>query len=352
MKFPFILIIVLNLGAYSQTSITDIELSNQNIDENTLGIIGEFTSVPEDASAIYQYNLVAGDGDNNNSNFIISDNELISTETFDFESNPNLSIRVKSSLLFESDFDDDLILKGIIDFTTPLGGVGGKAIHLYATNDIPDLSLYGIGVANNGGGTDGQEYTLPTISVNAGEHILLARYLYDMQQYIPNLSEYWDHTIDTNSSSLSHNGDDAIELFYQGNVIETFGEINVDGTNQEWEYKDSWAYKDFTGIWTYGEVDCTDGSNTIFDSTCIYPFVNGDSGLIYTASNTEYYEKIFNISVNDGNELPIQDYITVNAVEQTPIVINLTASDPDGDQIVSYSVGTLPSYGFFIRSRK
>lgn len=346
MKFPFILIIVLNLGAYSQTSITDIELSNQNIDENTLGIIGEFTSLPEDASAIYQYNLVTGDGDNNNSNFIISDNKLISTETFDFESNPNLSIRVKSTLLVESDFDYNLILKGIIDFTTPLGGVGGKAIHLYATNDIPDLSLYGIGVANNGGGTDGQEYTLPIISVNAGEHILLARYLYDMQQYIPNLSEYWDHTIDTNSSSLSHNGDDAIELFYQGNVIETFGEINADGTNQEWEYKDSWAYKDFTGIWTYGEVDCTDGSNTIFDSTCIYPFVNGDSGLTYTASNTEYYEKIFNISVNDGNELPIQDYITVNAVEQTPIVINLTASDPDGDQIVSYSVGTLPSHGF------
>ena len=345
LKFPFTLIIIFNLSVYSQTSITDIELSNQNIDENTLGLIGEFSSLPEDATAVYQYNLVNGGGDDNNSNFIISGNQLISTNPFDFESNPNLSIRVKSTLLVENGFDNNLILKGIIDFTTPLGGTGGKAIHLVATNDIADLSLYGIGVANNGGGSDGQEYDLPAISVNAGEHILVARYLYDMEQYIPNLSEYWDHAIDTNSSNLNHNGDDAIELFYQGNVIETFGEINVDGTNQEWEYKDSWAYKNQAGIWTYGGIDCTDGTTTIFDSSCVYPFVNGDSGLTYTPSDSEYYEKIFNISVNDGNELPIQDYITVNAVEQTPIVINLTASDPDGDQIVSYSVGTLPLYG-------
>ena len=48
---------------------------------------------------------------------------------------------------------NDLILQGIIDFSVPSGGSDGKAIHLVATSEIADLSVYGIGVANNGGGT-------------------------------------------------------------------------------------------------------------------------------------------------------------------------------------------------------
>ena len=48
---------------------------------------------------------------------------------------------------------------------TVSGGAQGKAIHLIADNNISDLSIYGVGVANNGGGTDGQEYTFPAISV-------------------------------------------------------------------------------------------------------------------------------------------------------------------------------------------
>ena len=32
------------------------------------------------------------------------------------------------------------------------------------------------------------------------------------------------------NTSIEQNGDDAIELFYNGEVIETFGDINNDGT--------------------------------------------------------------------------------------------------------------------------
>ena len=47
----------------------------------------------------------------------------------------------------------DLVLQGIIDFDVPSAGSDGKAIHVLVVNDIDNLSLYGIGVANNGGGT-------------------------------------------------------------------------------------------------------------------------------------------------------------------------------------------------------
>ncbi len=53
-------------------------------------------------------------------------------------------------------------------------------------------------------------------------------------------------------------------------LIETFGELDVDGTGQSWEYMDSWAYK-VGDLWTYGGVDCTDGSQTSVTSDCPYP---------------------------------------------------------------------------------
>ena len=56
------------------------------------------------------------------------------------------------------------MLKGV--FAVP-AGEPGKAVHLYATQAIPDLSKYKIGVANNGGETDGPEVDLPAVSAQA-----------------------------------------------------------------------------------------------------------------------------------------------------------------------------------------
>ena len=56
-----------------------------------------------------------------------------------------------------------LTLTGIMDLG--LSGSSGKALMLTANQSISDLSAYGIGCANNGGGTDGQEYTLSLIHI-------------------------------------------------------------------------------------------------------------------------------------------------------------------------------------------
>jgi hypothetical protein len=152
-----------------------------------------------------------------------------------------------------------------------LSGNDGKAIHVVATADIPDLSIYGIGVANNGGGTDGQEYNFDTISVQSGDHILVTRSTTAMQAYFEDCYNDFDHVLLTNDNDISQNGDDAIELFMNGSVIETFGDINADGSGLDWDYLDSWAYKD-GGVWTYGGINCTDGSTTTSTSNCPYPF--------------------------------------------------------------------------------
>src|SRR5690554_8135105 len=66
----------------------------------------------------------------------------------------------------------DLILTAVFDGNLP--GQLPKGIELYAVEDIPDMSIYGIGSANNGGGTDGIEFTFPADSYPAGSYIYVA----------------------------------------------------------------------------------------------------------------------------------------------------------------------------------
>ena len=179
---------------------------------------------------------------------------------------------------------NNLELAGVLDLDVPTGGSTGKAIHVRALQNISDLSIYGIGIANNGGGTDGQEYTFPSISLNIGEDVIVCRDTVAINSYFVGCSPF-NLVILDDQAVITQNGDDAIELFENGIVIETFGDINVDGTGEPWEYKDSWAYKDasgsvtFNGLnWVMGGVDCTDGSTTSISSNCQYPYCSTQGG--------------------------------------------------------------------------
>ena len=88
-----------------------------------------------------------------------------------------------------------LSLKGIMDFDLISAGYTGKAIHLVANANIPDLSVAGIGVANNASGGDGQEYTFPVMSVNAGDHIFLARDSSALSNYLDVCFSDFDHVL-------------------------------------------------------------------------------------------------------------------------------------------------------------
>lgn len=161
-------------------------------------------------------------------------------------------------------------LKGILALTWDgSGGNDGKAIHLIANQDIADLSIYGLGIANNGGGTDGLEYSFPAMSVSVGDDILVAREPALISNYFGGCTNEFEHVLQANTS-ISQNGDDAIELFSGTTIIETYGDADVDGTGEAWEYKGSWAYK-FNGSWTYGGIDCSVGSSTTQSSSCVYP---------------------------------------------------------------------------------
>ena len=241
---------------------------------------------------------------------------------------------------------NNLELLGVLDLDLPTGGSTGKAIHVRAIQNISDLSIYGIGTANNGGGTDGQEYTFPSISLNTGEDIIVCRDTVAINSYFMGCIPF-NLVILDDQGVINQNGDDAIELFENGIVIETFGDINVDGTGEPWEYKDSWAYKDssgsviFNGLnWAMGGVDCTDGSTTSISSNCPYPHCSTQGGNV-----SEVTFKVDMSQVMDPFNLP-----ELNSTFNNWCGNCNTLTDADGDEIweltVSLNIGDTVEYKF------
>lgn len=156
----------------------------------------------------------------------------------------------------------NLVVTGVLDGT--LTGGTPKAIEIYVVNDIPDLSIYGFGSANNGGGSDGEEFTFPADAVTAGQYLYISTTTTEFNDFFGFDPDYVD-------GSAGINGDDAVEIFMNGVAVDVFGDIDVDGTGEAWEYADGWAYRmDGTGPsttfvvseWTYSGVDALDGETT------------------------------------------------------------------------------------------
>lgn len=177
-----------------------------------------------------------------------------------------------------------LIITGVID--GPLPGGLPKALEFYAATAIADLSVYGFGSANNGGGSDGQEYTFSG-SASKGDYIYIA-------SEVPNFNTFFGFDPDGTNGAANINGDDAIELFKDAEVVDVFGDINTDGTGQAWEHLDGWAYRvNDTGPdgdtfvltnWTFSGPNALDGEATNNSAATPFPIAtfsgngNGNGG--------------------------------------------------------------------------
>jgi len=165
----------------------------------------------------------------------------------------------------------DLILTAVFD--GPLSGGTPKGVELYVLNDIPDLSIYGLGSANNGGGSDGEEFSFPDVSKSAGDFIYVSSESDGFFNFFGFMPDYTD-------SAMNINGDDAIELFKDGSVIDLHGDINTDGTGESWDHLDGWAYRKSGtsanpsfqfGDWEYSGVNALDGETTNAAATTPVP---------------------------------------------------------------------------------
>ena len=208
-----------------------------------------------------------------------------------------------------------LIITGVID--GPLTGGLPKAVELYVSADIADMSIYGLGSANNGGGSNGEEFTFPADSYTAGDFVYVASEATEFQNWFGFAPDYTD-------SAANVNGDDAIELFQNSSVIDVFGDINQDGTGEPWEYMDGWAYRnDTTGpdgstfvlsSWSFSGPDALDGETS--NATATTPFPTGT------------------YSPGTGNLLPVIANITQtpdeDIISSTTVSVSADVTDSDG----------------------
>lgn len=134
---------------------------------------------------------------------------------------------------------NDLIITAVFD--GPLTSAP-RGIELYAKQNISDLSIFSIGSATNGGGSDGEEFKLPMRTIDAGTFLYVSRdsaKFHDFFGFAPDM----DLIPATNDAVGFLNGDDAIELFCNGQVVDIYGEINHAGSGLNWNYENGWAYR-------------------------------------------------------------------------------------------------------------
>lgn len=246
----------------------------------------------------------------------------------------------------------DLIITGVLD--GPLTGGFPKCVEFYAINPIADLSIYGFGSANNGGGSDGEEFTFPAVSLNAGEYYRVGTDSTEFNTFFgffPNEADQWAGNV---------NGDDAIELFQNSVVVDVFGDINVDGSGEPWEYLDGWAYRN-NGLtpnggtfdptnWSYSGPNALD--NETSNATAANPFPVGTFTTPSTIATLEWYDDATLMNnINSGSSITpvstvgVQNFYvtaTVNgctsAAAQSVVTINdlPTVSYTDVSTICSY----------------
>ena len=227
----------------------------------------------------------------------------------------------------------NLMISGVID--GPLTGGQPKAIEFYALDYIPDLSTYGFGSANNGGGTDGEEFTFPAISVNAGEYIYLADNFADFTTFFGFEPDFVD-------AAAAINGDDALELFFNGVRIDLFGDVDVDGSGEAWEYLDGWAYRNTdeglnfgnfdVANWTFSGPNALDNETT--NATAATPFPIGS----FTTTATGICpNNSFSVTLTVGDTTPPEI--------DCPNDIIVGLEPGDCNELVTYSVSFTDNCG-------
>jgi len=198
-----------------------------------------------------------------------------------------------------------LIITGVVDGPLP-GGVP-KAVELFVKDNIADLSLYGIGSANNGGGTDGEEFTFSG-SATAGQYIYVASESIEF-------NNFFGFTPDFTTGAVAINGDDAIELFYSGGVVDVFGDINVDGTGTPWDYLDGWVSRNSStgpdgstfvlSNWSFSGINALDGETTNATAATPAPIAT------YIPQPAGVVTVVLTVTDNNGNTSTCNANVTV-----------------------------------------
>ena len=201
----------------------------------------------------------------------------------------------------------DLIITGVLD--GPLPGGFPKMIELFALEEISSLQSYGLGAANNGNGSDGIEFNFPNEPLPANSFIYVSAESSAFTTFFGFAPDYITGSLP--NSACYFNGNDAIELFYQGQVIDVMGDVDVNGTGTAWDYMDGWMYRTDNIQCNYGSFnpDLWNGSG---------------AGALVGESDNDSANTPFPIgSYQNSPPLPIHDFAADYQINGDDLVLSL-----------------------------
>ncbi|WP_459741518.1 T9SS type A sorting domain-containing protein [Polaribacter sp. OB-PA-B3] len=169
---------------------------------------------------------------------------------------------------------NNIIITGVFDGS--LSGGIPKGVELYVLEDVADLSLFGLSSVSNGAGsTNGVvEFNFPAVAVTAGTFIYIS-------SSETGFTDFFGKNADYITGVVNINGDDAIELYENGKIIDVFGDVNKDGSGETWDYLDGWAYRSSSSTpkgttfndtdWSYSGVNGLEGGTNNATATTPFP---------------------------------------------------------------------------------
>ncbi len=304
-------------GLFLTTDITVTAPTNFEVSLTTGSGFGPSVTVPQTGgtapnTTVY-VRLAAGLGVNAYSGDVTASSTGASNQTLSVEGNVYGS--ATNSLVITGAFDG------------PLTGGTPKGVEIYVLKNIADLSLFGISSVTNGGGSNGSnvEFTFPAGAVTAGTFIYVA-------SEAPGFTSFFGFAPTYTTGVVNINGDDAIELYENGQIIDTFGTVDCDpnatGTTcPEWDHLDGWGYRnsntgpDGTFVlanWTFSGPNNLENGTT--NAACTSPFPIG------TYMNT--------LSVNDLSTSEFKIYPNPTSAG----FVNITSNTADAMAVTVYDV--------------
>jgi ELWxxDGT repeat protein len=221
----------------------DVSLSSAAVTENQPAgaLVGAFSTADPDPGDTFTYDLVSGDGDNDNDSFTIdADGDLLTAESFDYETKSSYSIRVRTSdpagLTYEesltivvTDVDEDFgdapalyatvaSKNGPQHTIVPNGPYIGAAVDA-DSNGQPDANALG----DDNAGTDDEDGvtladlnftigTTPSVRVNVTNNSGTAATLYGWIDY--NGDVQFDNATERSSVSVPSTGGQTVTLAF------------------------------------------------------------------------------------------------------------------------------------------
>ena len=307
---------------------TDILLSNNSIQENiSQTYIGQLTVTDLDLpSDNHTFELVNGNGDDNNTSFTIySDKYLYSNTPFDYETQQTLSIRLKvidaNNQYFEKSFVINVINVNDINITSETTnsycsvGSGSGSINITSVNQTSGTLTYFWQAYNGGVLPSGQENSPNLKDLSNGNYYLSViddNFTYNESFEISLIPQYNDLNICRVSSDDSETTKNRIYLNNQGNYNVAFYEI----------LRESNIANVYTTIGTIESTENSfldDSSNNISQSYNYKVRLIDNCGI--TSSNSDLHKTML-----------LQSSI---AVDET---VNLNWSDYQGTSFTTYNI--------------